>query len=126
MGKSSGVVFHPELEILPRAQLPQDVPDDPRHPSDQPLATVLRKDHAVILVGPLDLGLALLILQGGPGVPEGLSSGRTVSHPRPEQQNLEESHRRNRWIPFMNRHKMNDGHQYQHNIDDHRSMLVYT
>src|SRR6516165_6701529 len=37
--------------------------------------TVLRKDHDVILAVPLDVGLALPVLHGGPPAPRGLPQG---------------------------------------------------
>src|SRR5262249_45791172 len=64
-----------QFDILLTAQVPQDLADAPSEPSVQHLATVLRKDHDVILAVPLDMGLTLPILHGGPPAPRGLPRG---------------------------------------------------
>src|SRR4051812_36564003 len=79
--------FH-KLDILLPAQVPQDLADAPTDPPVQPLATVLREDHDVILAVPLHVGLTLPILHGRSSYPEGPSSRRTVPHPRRERQSL--------------------------------------
>src|SRR5271157_2762258 len=77
-----------QLDILLTAQIPQDLPNSSPDLSVQHLATVLRKDHDVILTVPLHVGLALPIFHGGPPAPPGPSSRRTVPNSRRKRQSL--------------------------------------